>query len=117
MSQLDDVVDATYKDTNAILNRPADELDHARSLEAGIEYIERLDKLIEAVTRRYYAALRQLELYPALQGALQSIWKATMIQRMLEKDMEEEHAHKKHLKEIDRLDEVLRKTANNGNGV
>jgi hypothetical protein len=57
---------------------PADDLDHARGLEEGIDYIERLDKLINSATLRYNNALNQLERYKELQAALRSVSEAAV---------------------------------------
>ena len=51
------------EDVEEILTRPPDELDHARALEDGIEYHERLDKLLNNAIARRNDTLEQLERY------------------------------------------------------
>jgi hypothetical protein len=77
-SQLDDIVEGSPEDIDMLLTLPADDLDHARGLEEGIDYIERLDKLINSATLRYNNALNQLERYKELQAALRSVSEAAV---------------------------------------
>jgi hypothetical protein len=63
MYQLEDTVDGTVKDVDAILDAPAVELDHVRALEAGIVYYRQLDQLLNAAVARRNSALEQLERY------------------------------------------------------
>jgi hypothetical protein len=63
MEELEDTVDNTANDVDAILERPAVELDHARALEAGIVYHLQLDQSLNTAVARRDDALEQLERY------------------------------------------------------
>ena len=60
---LEDTIETSVSDVDAILERTPTELDHNRALEASIVFIEQLDKLINSATARRNDALEQLELY------------------------------------------------------
>jgi hypothetical protein len=60
---LEDLVEGSVENIDQILNRPAEELDHAHALERAIEYFERLDKLLNAAIARRNDVLDQLERY------------------------------------------------------
>ncbi len=63
MYELEDKLESTADDVDAILERPAAELDHAAALQAGIVYHLQLDQSLNAsVIRRDYA-FEQLERY------------------------------------------------------
>ncbi len=63
LSELEYVIDESVPDVdNIILRKPAD-LDHARALEAGIEFHEKLDRLLNTAFARRDDALGQLERY------------------------------------------------------
>ncbi len=59
----DEVLEGLVEEVDAILQQSATELDHARALEVGIVYLERLDKLLMTATARRNNALEQLERY------------------------------------------------------
>ncbi len=59
----EDLLDGLVGDVDAILLKPAAELDHARALEVTLAYLERLDKLLNAATGRRNDVLEQLERY------------------------------------------------------
>jgi hypothetical protein len=56
-------IDESVDDVDKILLRKPEELDHARSLEEGIEFHEKLDRLLNASVARRNNALEQLERY------------------------------------------------------
>jgi hypothetical protein len=58
-----DAMRASLKELEAITLQSPTELDHADALERGIEYAERLDKLLNAATARRDDVLAQLERY------------------------------------------------------
>jgi hypothetical protein len=57
------VLEGLVEEVDAILQQNATELDHARALEVGIVYLERLDRLRMAALARRNHALQQLERY------------------------------------------------------
>ena len=59
----EDVLESVVKDVDAILHRPAEELDHARALEAAMQYYEWLNKRYMAAMATRNEALVQLERY------------------------------------------------------
>ena len=59
----EDVLDGLVEEIDAILLKPAVELDHACALEVAIAYIERLDKLHITATARRNNILDQIERY------------------------------------------------------
>jgi hypothetical protein len=61
--ELEDTVDCSVGDVDAILQKSADEHDHARALEGTIDYYERVDKLLASATARRDRAVEQLEQY------------------------------------------------------
>src|ERR1700730_14460572 len=58
-----DAMRASLKEIEAVMLQSPTEFDHADALEHGIEYAERLDKLLNAATARRDDVLRQLERY------------------------------------------------------
>jgi hypothetical protein len=54
---------ASLKEIEAVMLQSPTEFDHADALERGIDYAERLDKLLNAATARRDDVLRQLERY------------------------------------------------------
>ena len=63
MHELEDTIENTVNDVDAILERPMAELDHARALEKSIEYYLQLDQLFNTAVARRDDALEQLERY------------------------------------------------------
>jgi hypothetical protein len=63
MIELEDTFDCSVGDVDAILQKAADEHDHARPLEGSIDYYERVDKLLASATARRDSDLEQLEQY------------------------------------------------------
>lgn len=61
--ELENVVDKSIDDVDKILLRKPADLDHSRALEAGIEFHEKLDRLLNAAVARRDNALEQLERY------------------------------------------------------
>jgi len=61
--ELEDVVDGAIDDIKEILDRPPVELDHARALESGIAYHEKLDDLLNKAASRRNHVLRLFEQY------------------------------------------------------
>jgi hypothetical protein len=59
----EDVLESVVKDVDAIMNRPVEELDHARALEAAMPYYEWLSKRYMAAMATRNEALRQLGRY------------------------------------------------------
>jgi hypothetical protein len=58
-----DATRASLKEIEAVMLQSPTEFDHAEALEHGIDYAERLDKLLNAATARRDDVLRQLERY------------------------------------------------------
>jgi hypothetical protein len=74
MYDLEDFVHSTVQDVDAILERLPAELDHARALEAAIEYHARLDELLNTAIARRNDVLDQLERYRrGLGGSLRKV--------------------------------------------
>ena len=61
--ELEIEVDAVVPEVDEILSEPADEIAHARALQAGIDYHERLDCLETVARKRREGLLNQLEFY------------------------------------------------------
>ena len=61
--ELEIEVDAVVPEVDEILGEPADEIAHARALQAGIDYHERLDCLETVARKRREGLLNQLEFY------------------------------------------------------
>ena len=58
-----DAMRASLKEIEAVMLQSPTEFDHADALERGIDYAERLDKLLNAATARRDDVLRELERY------------------------------------------------------
>lgn len=63
LAEVQEMLDCSVEDVDAILEKVAEEVDHARALEGTIDYYERLDKLIAAARTRRDSALEQFEEY------------------------------------------------------
>jgi hypothetical protein len=61
----DDVLDELVEEVDAILLKPAAELDHFHAVEVGLMYYEHLDKLFAAAVARRNNALNRIERYRA----------------------------------------------------
>ncbi len=61
--ELEDTVEATVSDVDAIRDRTPTELEHNRALEKGIAFHEQLDKWVTSATARFNNVLEQFELY------------------------------------------------------
>lgn len=61
--ELEAVVYEGVSDVDEILLEPADEIDHAKALQSGIDYYERLDRLETVAWARRDDVLRQMEFY------------------------------------------------------
>jgi hypothetical protein len=61
--ELEGVIDGGISDVDEIVDGPADELDHAEALEAGIEYFEQLDRLMRVQVARRNDVIEQIEFY------------------------------------------------------
>ena len=61
--ELEIEVDAVVPEVDEIVSEPADEIAHARALQAGIDYHERLDCLETVARKRREGLLNQLEFY------------------------------------------------------
>jgi hypothetical protein len=59
----EEAIDHLVEDIDAMLLEPATELDHNRALEAGMEYVSKLDKLQMMAIARRNNALEQLQQY------------------------------------------------------
>jgi hypothetical protein len=57
------VIDGSISDVDEIVEGPADELDHAKALEAGIDYFERLDRLRSVQVVHRNDVIEQIEFY------------------------------------------------------
>ena len=57
----EEALDGVIADIDAMLRRPAEELDHARALEVGMVYFEHLDRLLNAAIVRRNAILSDIE--------------------------------------------------------
>lgn len=62
----EEALEGVIPEVDAMLLRPAEELDHARALEVGIVYFERLDRLLNAAIVRRNAILADIERYDYL---------------------------------------------------
>jgi len=62
----EEALEGVIADIDAMLLRPAEELDHARALEVGIAYFEHLDRLLNAAIVRRNAILSDIERYEYL---------------------------------------------------
>jgi hypothetical protein len=60
---LEEVIDGSISDVDEILDGSADELDHAKALQSGIEYFEQLDRLMRVQVDRRNDVLEQIEFY------------------------------------------------------
>jgi hypothetical protein len=69
LAEAQETLDCSVEDVDAILEKVAEEVDHARALEGTIDYYERLDKLLAAARARRDSALEQLEEYSEGWGA------------------------------------------------
>jgi hypothetical protein len=63
MRELEAVIDGTISDVDDIIDGPADEVDHAAALEAGVDHYAQLDRFISVETARRDDTLEQIELY------------------------------------------------------
>jgi hypothetical protein len=63
MHELEDTIENTANDVDAILDRPTAELNHARALETSIVYHLQLDQLLNTAVAKRNDALEQLERY------------------------------------------------------
>jgi hypothetical protein len=61
--ELEAVIEGSISDVDDILTAPADELDHAKALQSGIDYFERLDRLMRVQVARRNDVLEQIEFY------------------------------------------------------
>jgi len=68
--ELDAVVSKAPADIDEILHEPADEVAHAKALESGIDYYERLDRLESVARARRDDLLEQIEFYRQGLGSL-----------------------------------------------
>ena len=57
------MIDSTVDEVDDIYLVPADEIDHAKALESGIDYFERLDHLLGVAMARRNNVLAQIEFY------------------------------------------------------
>ena len=62
----EELLDGIIADTDAMLLRPAQELDHARALEVAIVYFQHLERLLHAAILRRNAILADIERYDYL---------------------------------------------------
>jgi hypothetical protein len=63
MDELENTIENTVNDVDAILDRPTAELNHARALEIGVVHHLQLDQLLNTAIARRDDALAQLERY------------------------------------------------------
>src|SRR5262245_55405425 len=61
--ELEEVIDGSVSDVDEILTAPADELDHAKALQSGIDYFEQLDRLMSVQVARRIEVIEQIEFY------------------------------------------------------
>src|SRR5262245_59393872 len=61
--ELDAAVSEAPADIHEILHEPADEIDHAKALQSGIDYYERLDRLVSVARARRDGILQQIDFY------------------------------------------------------
>jgi hypothetical protein len=62
----EEALEGVIADIDAMLKRPAQELEHARALEVGIVYFQHLDRLLNAAIVRRNAILADIERYDYL---------------------------------------------------
>ena len=62
----EEALEGVMAEVDAILLRPAEELEHARALEVGIVYFEHLDRLLNAAIVRRNAILAEIDRYDYL---------------------------------------------------
>jgi hypothetical protein len=62
----EEALEGVVAEVDAMLLRPAEELDHARALEVGMVYFEHLDRLLNAAMMRRNAILADIERYEYL---------------------------------------------------
>jgi hypothetical protein len=72
LKRLQGIVDASVEDVDAIVCRPATDLEHNRALEGALEVQEQFDRLINAANARRNNALDFLETYRAALGSEES---------------------------------------------
>jgi hypothetical protein len=65
---LEGIFDTSASDVGKIVNCRPEDLEYARAMEAGIDYQERLDRLLNAAYARKREALEQLEFYRTCLG-------------------------------------------------
>jgi hypothetical protein len=75
MRELEDIVDETLSDIDAILEKPAKELDHARALEKSMHYHLQLDQAYNTAVARRNDTLEQLDRYR--RGSMKRLRKAS----------------------------------------
>jgi len=61
--ELEEVIDGWISDVDEIVEDPADELDHAKALQSGIDYFEQLDRLMRVQVARRNDVFEQIEFY------------------------------------------------------
>jgi len=61
--ELEHVIDGSVSDVDEILFGAADELDHAKALQSGIDYFEQLDRLMSVQVARRNDVIEQIEFY------------------------------------------------------
>ena len=61
--ELEWVIDGSISDVDEIVQAPAEELDHAKALQSGIDYFEQLDRLHSVAIARRNDTLRQIDFY------------------------------------------------------
>src|SRR5262245_32577052 len=61
--ELEHVTDGSVSDVDEILFGAADELDHAKALQSGIDYFEQLDRLMSVQVARRNDVIEQIEFY------------------------------------------------------
>ncbi len=83
------VVETGIEDVDEIIDRSAKELDHARALEHGIDYIERIDVLHSTAFKRYNEAFILLQRY---REVFNGIAMQEYNKMMLEMDLDRSHA-------------------------
>src|SRR5262245_13463081 len=59
----EEVIDGHISDVDEILTSPADELDHAKALQSGIDYFQQLDRLTSVQVARRNDVIEQIEFY------------------------------------------------------
>jgi hypothetical protein len=61
--ELEKVIDGGISDVDEIVEGPADDLDHAKALQSGIEYFQQLDRLMSVQVDRRNEVIEQIEFY------------------------------------------------------